>query len=118
MSVSTRILLFAALGICVTCLLGASLLRVAWSGQGIRERVIASYDQFDSFDRLEDSVWPYLNALARARQAGKDIAPAQREQEALLEEEWAKYPGRPRQRGGGPGVEPPVGPAPGARAAP
>ncbi len=98
MSVSTKILLFAAVGIGVTCLLGSLHLYGVRTGRSVRERVISSYDQFESLDRWEDSVWPYLNAVNRAQQAGQDTEPLRHAQEALVNAAWAEILGHMENR--------------------
>jgi len=90
MSVSTRILLFAAVAIGVICILSAALSFGARKGGQIREQVVASQEQLEILGRLDDGVWPFLNALSRARQEGQDTALVLREQQARVLAERAR----------------------------
>ena len=90
MSVSTRILLFAAVAIGVICILASAVTYGARRGAQIREQVVASQEQLEILGRLDDGVWPFLNALSRARQAGQDTALVLREQQAQVLAEQAR----------------------------
>jgi two-component system, NtrC family, sensor kinase len=90
MSVSTRILLFAAVAIGVICVLAASLTVGARMGGQIREQVVSSQEQLEILGRLDDGVWPFLNALSRARQQGQDTAAVLREQQVQVLAERAR----------------------------
>ncbi|HYH96497.1 sensor histidine kinase [Hyalangium sp.] len=91
MSVSTKILLFAAVTITVICVLSGSVSYGARTGRRIRERVVASQEQLESLGRLDDAVWPFLNALSRAREKGHDTALVLREQQAQVLAERERF---------------------------
>jgi signal transduction histidine kinase len=80
MSVSTKILLFAAVAIAAICVLSVAVTFGAQRGAWIREQVVSSQEQLEILGRLDDGVWPFLNALSRARQAGQDTASVLREE--------------------------------------
>jgi two-component system NtrC family sensor kinase len=102
MSVSARILWFAVVAIGVTCALAISSMVGAQTGRRIRERVVASQEQMELLGRLDDSIWPYLNALSRARQSGQDTLGVLREMQAQVTEQQSRFLASTRQeeRGG------------------
>jgi len=98
MSVSAKILLFAAVAICAVCLLAFATTFGARRGQLIREQVVASQDQIDSLARLDDGIWPFLNALSRARESGKDTSAVLREHQVKVIAERAQLEAAMAQR--------------------
>ncbi len=85
MSIRVKVLLFAAVALGLICMLGLALYLGSRQGQRIRERQFALQQQLDAYDQVEDGVWPFLNALNRARQAGQDTTPLLHAEEARLE---------------------------------
>jgi two-component system NtrC family sensor kinase len=98
MSVSAKILLFAAVAIGAVCLLAAATSFGARRGQLLREQVVASQQQIDSLARLDDGVWPFLNALSRARESGKDTLAVLREHQVKVIAERAQLEAALAQR--------------------
>jgi signal transduction histidine kinase len=90
MSVSAKILWFAAVAIGAICVLAAASTHSARTGQRIREQVVTSQEQISILDRLEDSVWPFLNAMSRARGSGQDTSAVLREHQVQLIAERAQ----------------------------
>jgi two-component system, NtrC family, sensor kinase len=98
MSVSAKILLFAAVAMGAVCLLAAATTFGARTGQRLREQVVASQEQINSLARLDDGVWPFLNALSRARESGKDTLLALREHQVKVIAERAQLEAALTQR--------------------
>ncbi|KFE64183.1 sensor histidine kinase [Hyalangium minutum] len=90
MSVSTRIVLFAAAAMGVICVLSSALSFSARRGMQIREQVVASQEQLEILSRLDDGVWPFLNALSRAQQEGQDTTLVLQEHQAQVRAEQAR----------------------------
>jgi two-component system NtrC family sensor kinase len=98
MSVSAKILLFAAVAMGAVCLLAAATTFGARTGQRLREQVVASQEQINSLARLDDGVWPFLNALSRARESGKDTLLVLREHQVRVIGERAQLEAALAQR--------------------
>ncbi len=82
MSVSARILGLALVAIAVACVLAIASIAGMETGRRIGGRVVSSVEQIELLGRLDDGIWPYLNALSRARQSGQDTTLVLRETEA------------------------------------
>jgi two-component system NtrC family sensor kinase len=104
MSVSTKVLLFAAVAVGAICLLSAATMFGARQGQLVREQVVATQERINGLARLDDGVWPFLNALSRARESGQDTSAVLRQQqvqviaeraqlEAALAQQWERVAG-------------------------
>jgi len=104
MSVSAKILLFAAVAVVAVCLLSAATTFGARTGQRIREQVVASQEQLNSLARLDDGVWPFLNALSRAKESGKATLAVLREHQVKVVAERTQLEAPLVQR-----VEEPIG---------
>jgi two-component system NtrC family sensor kinase len=91
MSVNARILLFAATATVITCVLSVTTLMGARTGRRVRERVVASQDQVDGLSRLNDGVWPFLNALSRAHEKGQDTTFVLKVRQGLVLAEQAEF---------------------------
>jgi signal transduction histidine kinase len=89
MSIRTKVLLFAVLATGLILLLGIQLFLTAQRGQRLRERLVVLQQQLASYERLEDSAWPYLNALIRARHSWQDSRAALLPMQERLSQERA-----------------------------
>ncbi len=90
MSVSTKVLLFAAVAMGAVGVLSGASTYGARTGQRIREQVVASQEQIIILARLDDGVWLFLNALSRARESGQDTAIVLREHQLQVLSERAQ----------------------------
>ncbi|MFL5354122.1 ATP-binding protein [Archangium sp.] len=90
MTIRAKVFLFALLAVGLVGLMGVNLFIGARKGQRIREQVLATQEQLDSYNQLHSVAWPYLNQLAQARLAGGDTALVRRELMGRVDAEVAR----------------------------
>jgi two-component system, NtrC family, sensor kinase len=79
MTIRAKVFLFALLAVGLVCLMGINLFVGARKGQRIREQVLATQTQLDSYNRMHSLAWPFLNQLAQARLSRGDTALVRRD---------------------------------------
>jgi len=72
MTIRAKVLLFAAMSIALVSLMGVNLFLGARGGRRIRDQLIATQEQLDSYGRLHALAWPYLNELTQMQQMEGD----------------------------------------------
>ncbi len=68
MTIRAKVLLFALMSIALVSLMGVHLYVGARGGRRLREQLSSTQEQLDTYGRLHDLAWPYLNELTQMQQ--------------------------------------------------
>ena len=79
MTIRAKVLLFAAVSVVLVSMMGLSFVVRSVLLQRMREQLVASQDQLDSYERIRGLAWPFINQLAQMRQQGEDSTLVRRE---------------------------------------
>ncbi|PTL82110.1 sensor histidine kinase [Vitiosangium sp. GDMCC 1.1324] len=90
MTMRSKVWLFVVVAIGLVLLMGVELYRGTRRGVLSRQHLSLIQDQIDLYSQMHNSTWPFVDALRHAQRDGADIPRILREQDARMDQDFAR----------------------------